>query len=104
MWEADQGRTRHLEILQHAVIHQNDTMGADAFIIVFVISEEVVVAQSGHRAVVNDAEERRQNRLAGFLCEGLPFRHVFLAAAFRAMTENLIKKEGRRPSSAKREA
>jgi len=76
----------------------------DAFIIVFVISRRSSWPSLGIVAVVNDAEERRQNRLADFLGEGLPFRHVFLAVAFGAMTENLMKKDGCGASSEKRGA
>src|SRR5712692_4027332 len=96
MIKADQRRAGHLKIFQHAVINQDDAMGSHAFIVIFVISEQIGRSEFAHGGVVNNAQERRQNLLAHFFREGLAFRYVFLAMPFCAMAEYFMEEDRRR--------
>ncbi len=90
--KAHQRRARHLEIFQNAMVHQSYAVRPHALIVIFVVAQQIRLAQLAHRRVVHDAQKRRQNLLPHFFREGLPFRDVLLPVAFRAMAKHFMEK------------
>jgi len=91
MGKPDQRRPRHLEILQHTVIHQGYALRRHAFIIELVVAQKVLLSELFHRRVVGDAKKIRQDLFAYFFRKRLVPRHVF-GGAFGAMAEDFVEK------------
>src|SRR6267378_456734 len=102
MRKSDQRRPRHLETLQHAVIHQRHALRRHAFIIKLVVAQKVLLPELFHRRIVSNAQKFRQNLLAHFFRERLPFGHVFLPVAFSPMAEDFMEKYRRGASRQQR--
>ena len=77
-------------------------MRLHTFIVIFVKSEQIFLAQPRHRRIINNRQEIRQNRLVHFLRERLPFGNILLPMPFRAVTENFVEKHRRRPPGKQR--
>src|SRR6266853_2521553 len=102
MGKSDQRRPRHLETLQHTVIHERHTLRRHAFIIELVVSQQVLFPELFPCCVVSNAQKFRQDLLAYFLRKRLPFGHVFLTVAFGAMAEDFVEKYRRGASRQQR--
>src|SRR6266851_6834531 len=91
----DQRRPRHLEILQHAVIHQSDALRRHTFIIKLVVAQKVLPPKLFHGRVVGDAQKIRQDLLPHFFRKRLSFGYILLPVAFGAMAKNFVEKHRR---------
>src|SRR6266851_4099408 len=92
MRKSDQRRSRHLETLQHTVIHQRHALRRHPFIVELVVAQKVLLPELFHRRIVSNAQKFRQDLLADFFRKRLPFGHVFLTVAFGAMAKDFVEK------------
>ena len=93
LFEALDGRARHQERLQNALVHRRDGTPLDAFIVVVVPAVQIDAADLAARGVEDHAEEIGQHLGADALGEGLAFAFVLLAVAFDAMAEDLVEED-----------
>jgi len=76
------------------VIDQDGLLPNHAFVVILVVTEQVLIAEFLARGIVDDAEKVGKNGLADFLGERLTFVHVFLAMAFGAVPKNFVEEHG----------
>src|ERR1035438_2269907 len=91
--EALDGRARHQERLEHALVHGRDGARLDAFIVVIVPAVEIDAGGLAPRGVENHAEEVGQHLGADALGERLAFAFVLLPVSFDAVAEDLRQKD-----------
>ena len=93
--ESLDGRAGHQERLEHAIFHDRHRARGDAFIVVGIRAVQVDVAGFLAGRIEDHREKIRQHFSAYALGEGLSFRFVFLAMAFHAVSEDLMKEDTR---------
>ena len=97
--DAGDGQARHQEGFEHAVLDELDAPRGLALVVKVVVAAEPCALELGEGGIVGDAEERRQNRLAEQLGEGLALLVAALPLAFEPVAEHLVE-EDRRGASA----
>ena len=91
--EALDGRARHQERLQNALVHRRDGTPLDAFVVEFVPAVEIDAADLAARGVEDHAEEVGQHLVANALGECLAFALVLLAVSFDAVAEDFMEED-----------
>src|SRR5579864_6736869 len=95
MVKAFDRRTGHQKGFQDAVVYGGDALAGNAFIVVVVPAVQVDPLHFAHRGVEHHREKAGKNRCAKAFGKRLAFGFVFLAVAFDAMTEYLVKENTR---------
>src|SRR6185437_4578467 len=91
--EAGDGRARHQEGFESALVDDGDRAGLDAFVIVFVPAVEIDAGDFAARGVEDDGEEIGEYLAVDALGEGLAFALILLAVAFDAVSEDLVEED-----------
>ena len=103
MRKAYQRRPRHLEVLQHSVVHQRHALRRHALIIELVVPQQIFPAQLLHRRVVHNAQETRQDFFSNFFRKRLSLSHIFLPVPLGTVPKNFVEKDrGRAPGQKRR--
>src|SRR5260370_34225681 len=97
MRKSDQRRSRHLETLQHTVIHQRHALRRHPFIVELAVAQKVLLPELFHRRIVSEAQKFRQDLLADFFRKRLSLGHIFLTMAYAALAKNFVEKYRRWP-------
>ena len=87
------GRARHQERPEHALVHGRDGARLHAFVVVVVPAVEIDAYGLAARGVEDHAEEAGQHIRADALGERLAFAFVLLAVAFDAVAEDLVEED-----------
>ena len=92
--EAGDGKARHQEGLEDAVLDQVDAARGLAFVVEAVVAAEGFAVEGLQGGIVDDAHEGGKDLLAEQLGEGLAFIVAALALAFEPVAEDLVKEDG----------
>src|SRR6185437_2685183 len=85
-------RTAQQKCFEHTGVHHLYRPCLHAFIVVFVMAEQVRALIARESRVKVHANEIREYLATQHFGKSLAFGNIFLAVAFYAMTENLMKK------------
>ena len=89
---------------QDALVDHRDTPRLDAFVVVEVVAHQLDVAELLQRRIEDDAQKRRQDRLADLLAERLCVVDVPLAVGLDAVAEDLVEEDAGRAAREDRRA
>src|SRR5260221_3004038 len=102
MVEALDGHARSEEAFKDAVGDKFNALRRNAFIVEFVGSGQFHSGHFGLGGIVHDAQEFRNDFLADFFGEGLPFVFVALAVPLEAVAENFVEEDSGGAAAQKR--
>ncbi len=87
-----------MKSFQHAIVDQMDVLRRDSLIVIRIVAEQHLAVQPLLRGIILDGNKIRQNLLADFLRESLPFGDIFLPESLEAMAQNFVKENRRGPA------